>query len=100
MFHTFRLSPAWLFLLGWWVGEKLIELTCKSNKNNDYIKSLKKIECLESHYKCDRGKNKKVYFESKESNYINLGIGTCRGAKGIYKRNIKFLDEKKYKNYW
>ena len=58
----------------------------KLTKNNDYVKSLKKIEMSEKNLKSDRGTKTKVFFETDNTNYINLGIGTCRGKKGLYLR--------------
>ena len=58
------------------------------------IKSLQKIEDKCSKNKSTRGKQNKVYFETNLCNYVNIGIGTCRGKKGIYKREIPNLEEK------
>ena len=66
----------------------------KTTKNYDYIKALKKIELLNCNYKSYRGENKKVYFETENTNYINLGIGTCRGKRGLYLRENKKISEK------
>ena len=72
-----------------------IEIENRS-KNKEYIKCLKKIEEIEEKYKSHRGNDKKVYFETRDTNYINMGIGTCRGKKGLYLRHNKKISEKIY----
>ena len=41
-----------------------------------------------------RGSKNWVIFETRNCNYLNIGIGTCRGKRGLYKRSIPNLHYK------
>ena len=69
-------------------------------KDNDlFIKTLKFCEQQTTINKSNRGEKRKVFFETPNTNYINYGLGVCRGKKGIYKREIKNLDDIKRKRF-
>ena len=67
-------------------------------QNNLLLKAMINYEKNTKYNNCDRGTNRTVYFESPNTNYINFGLGVCRGKKGLYLRDNKKV-HKKYKNY-
>ena len=58
------------------------------------IKSLSQVEKMMPSNMSTRGMTNRVIFETKNCNYLNIGLGTCRGKKGLYKRTVPKLQEK------
>ena len=53
------------------------------------VSSLKAIQDKKASLSSNRGSCHKVYFEYKDSNYVDLGIGVSRFSPGLYKKRIK-----------
>ena len=56
-----------------------------------FHKCLSVIETKKPKMHSNRGKNRKVFFETKFSNYVDVGVGVSRCSTGLYMKSVRDL---------
>jgi len=59
-----------------------------------FISSLSKLEKTRPNLSSNRGSSRNVFFEIETSNYVDFGVGVCRGMTGLYIKQSSVLNDK------
>ena len=54
-----------------------------------FFQALSSFESKKAKLSCNRGKSRRVYFESNDSNYVDVGVGVSRSMTGLYMKSAR-----------